>query len=96
MKTMISAPARKLVMILQSVGNPDYAQYAPVSEPKPVKGATLAAMVKAAEDYRAENDLGGGNWVDPEIRENGKPIATISYNGRVWAMDGTEITALKG
>lgn len=75
---------KKYVMILQSVGNPDFSQYAPVSNPTAVKGSTLRAMVKAAEDYREEWNLGGGNWVDPEVRLNGKPVAWISYNGRVW------------
>ncbi len=72
------------VMILQSVGTPDGGQYAPVSEPKAVKGETLQAMVQAAEDYRGKWNLGGGNWIKPEVRLYGKPVAWISYNGCVW------------
>jgi hypothetical protein len=71
-------------MMLRSVGNPDLGQYAPVSEPTAVKGKTLRAMVQAAEEYRDEWNLGGGNWIKPEVRLDGKPVAWISYNGRVW------------
>lgn len=92
MDTKTSAAPRKFVMTLKSCGNPDYGQYAPISNPQSAKGATLTAMVKAAEDYREFWNLGGGNWIDPVIKENGKAVATVSYNGRVWAMDGTEIT----
>ena len=80
------------VMVLSSVGNPDLGQFAPMSEPAAVKGKTLAAMVRTAEEYRDFWDLGGGNWVDPEIRtSHGHRIGRISYNGRVWGMDGSEI-----
>jgi hypothetical protein len=73
------------VMLLRSVGNPDYGQYAPVSEPAPIKGRTLTAMAEAAREYIEFWDLGGGNWPEPEIRNtNGQPVARISYNGRLW------------
>ena len=76
------------VMILRSVGNPDFGQYAPVSEPKAVKGPTLASMIQAAEDYIEFWDIGGGNWVEPEIRDaSGKPVAVMSYNRRLWDGD---------
>jgi len=31
-----------------------------------------------------KNDLGGGNWTGGQIYKNGKEIAYVSYNGRVW------------
>lgn len=85
-------------MKLRSMGNPDFGQYAPVSEPKVVKAETLKELRKACEDYIEEWNLGGGNWVDPFVLENGKKIARFSYNGRLWSVkksavnpDGTEI-----
>ena len=73
------------VMVLRSVGNPDHAQYAPVSEPRGVKGKTIRAMVRAAQEYIDEWNLGGGNWQQTEIRTlDGKSVGWISYNGRVW------------
>ena len=82
------------VMILRSIGNPDFGQYAPVSDPAAVKGATLAAMRQAAQDYIEFWDLGGGNFVDPEVRDSkGAFVCTISYNGRLWDKSDKEILA---
>ena len=33
-----------------------------------------------------KNDLGGGNWTGGQIYKNGKEIAYVSYNGRVWEL----------
>lgn len=73
-------------MKLRSVGNPDFGQCAPVSEPKVVLVPDLKAAVAACEQYIAENDLGGGNWVDPKVVQDGKLIGYISYNGRFWTV----------
>ena len=69
---------------LRSVGNPDFGQRGPVSEPKSVRVTSIAEAVKACEEYIRENDLGGGNFVDPKVIEDGKHIGWISYNGRFW------------
>lgn len=79
------------IMLLESAGNPDFNQYAPVSEPEIVRGKTLAEMRDHAARYRDKWDLGGGNWVSPIVVRCGKPVARISYNGRVW--EGPELGA---
>jgi hypothetical protein len=71
-------------MRLRSVGNPDWDQYAPISEPKNVTGSSLAEMRKACEDYIEEWNLGGGNWVDPVVKQGSKVIGHFSYNLRFW------------
>lgn len=73
-------------MKLRSVGNPDFGQYAPVSEPKVVQVPDLKAAVDACWAYIQEWNLGGGNFVDPKVIEDGKLIGTISYNGRFWTV----------
>ncbi len=85
MTKAISKKPPTYVMLLRSVGNPDYLQYAPVSEPKAVRGKSINAMVKAAREYIEFWDLGGGNWPDTEIRTlDGQSVAFVSYNGRLW------------
>lgn len=86
MKGAMSKPkARTYVVILKSVGNPDYAQYVPISEPKAIRATSLKAIVKAAQEYIEFWDLGGGNWPETEIRDrDGKSVGFLSYNGRVW------------
>lgn len=71
---------------LRSVGNPDFGQYAPISERKTVQVATIAEAIKACLDYIAEWNLGGGNFVDPRVMEDGRHIGHISYNGRFWTV----------
>lgn len=34
--------------------------------------------------YIQRNELGGGNWTGGAIYEDGKQVAHVSYNGRVW------------
>lgn len=71
-------------IVLESMGNPDFNQYAPISDPETVTRATLKEIVAAAEDYRDKWQLGGGNWPCPAITKAGRPVAWISYNGRLW------------
>ena len=48
-------------VLLKSVGNPDLAQYAPLSTPGIAHADTLEDAAKACRDYIERNDLGGGN-----------------------------------
>lgn len=49
--------------------------------------ATLAEASRVCLAFTARNHLGGGNWSGGKIREGGKVIAHVSYNGRVWEGD---------
>jgi hypothetical protein len=71
-------------MRLKSVGNPDFGQYSPVSDPKTVDGSTLAEMREAAQAYIDEWNLGGGNWTDPVVKQGSKVVGHFSYNLRFW------------
>jgi hypothetical protein len=71
-------------MRLKSVGNPDFGQYSPVSDPKAVEGSTLAEMREAAQAYIDEWNLGGGNWTNPVVKQGSKVIGHFSYNLRFW------------
>jgi hypothetical protein len=76
---------------LRSVGNPDHRQYAPVSDPVTVFVNSLREASEECRKYQAEWDLGGGNWPNTFVLENGVKVARISYNGRVWDLAGNEI-----
>lgn len=73
-------------MTLRSVGNPDFGQYAPLSPKLKVKVATLADAKAAAQAYIDQYDLGGGNFVDPALKQDGKLIGYLSYNMRFWTV----------
>jgi hypothetical protein len=48
--------------------------------------SSLAEASAALTQWVARNGLGGGNLARDcgEVRDNGKVIARVSYNGRVW------------
>lgn len=53
----------------------------------------LGAASKACREYIDEHGLGSGNWSGGDVRdtESKKVIARVSYNGRVWDLDGKEV-----
>jgi hypothetical protein len=42
-------------------------------------------------EFIVRNDLGGGNWIGGKVFDGKKHVANISFNGRVWGLDGIEI-----
>ena len=41
--------------------------------------------------YIERNGLGGGNWTGGSIERDGKKVAKVSYNGRIWDIEGKPI-----
>lgn len=64
----------------------------PVDGRKKVAIATLREAAEECRRYIDRNDLGGGNWTGGQVFKGREQVARVSYNGRVWAMDGSEIT----
>jgi hypothetical protein len=90
-KKLKTAEARYTV-VLDNCGNPDRGQdpsrRLPGTARKLVPAKDFAAASKACRDYIEENDLGGGNGTGGEIRENGKVVGKVGYNGTVWPPSG--------
>lgn len=73
-------------------GNPDYGQN-PNKPPygvrvKTIKASTFAELLEKVREWQSDNDIGGGNWMNPALMRNGSLIGFMSYNGRVWATEG--------
>lgn len=88
-----------MIVTLKHAKNPDIAGgywQEPVDPPKAqkVEVASLAEASQACRAYIERNGLGGGNWTGGNVTDNGKTIARVSYNGRVWAPDGTELAPM--
>ena len=86
-------------VLLANSGNPDFRQDS--KRPLPgtrsgywVEVADIEAASKVCRDYIAENDLGGGNWPNAEVRDcaTDEVIGHISYNGRFWEVEPTSLT----
>lgn len=84
---------KMMTVKLSSCGNPDHGQNPNDSlSPKvSIEVATLKGASLVCLKYIARWNLGGGNWAGGQIYKDGKQVARVSYNGRVWDMNDEEI-----
>lgn len=80
---------------LKHAKNPDipggYWEGAPTERSAFVAAATLPEAARLCRAYIERNGLGGGNWIGGKVYQGRTQVARVSFNGRIWAMDGTEI-----
>lgn len=79
---------RSLQINLSAAVNPDDYQRGSVRPAITEHLVPISSFLEArqvARKFIEDNDLGGGNWDGGQIYENGKQIAYVSYNGRVWS-----------
>ena len=85
---------------LEAVPNRDFDQSSHegnVRVPKLKKSAkSVAEAVSIAKKFIQDNDLGGSNFLPAKLYKNGKQIGFISYNGRVWNNDQSEMKYADG
>jgi hypothetical protein len=76
----------QMLVFCNSVGNPTYRQYTPISEPEFYAVSSFEEASAVCEAYIAKWDLGGGNWLGGGdiYGKDAIAIAEVSYNGRVW------------
>lgn len=79
---------------LSHTANPDIAG-GYWSEKRPsrmeVNVETIDQASKLCCEFIATNDLGSGNWTGGQVFVGHDQVAHISYNGRVWAMEGGSV-----
>ena len=85
----------KFLVKLSGHGNIDYGQnpYEEVCAGMVAYCHDLNECSRACREFINENDLGGGQWTGGDIyrADDQVVVARVSYNGRVWALDGSEI-----
>ncbi len=69
---------------LSSVGNPDYNQYAPISDPVLKSAESLREVRDLCLAYIEDCNLGGGNWPGGIFGSGRLVLGHVSYNGRLW------------
>ena len=52
---------------------------------------SYAEASKVSQDYIRRNHLGAGNWTGGKIYQGRTKVGHVSYNGRVWDIEGNEI-----
>mgnify|MGYP003150001106 CR=1 FL=1 len=65
-------------------GNPDFNQYAPVSDPEWFEASSLDELRARLRGYMEFWDVGGGNWNSPVVYQGKKKLGYLSYNLRLW------------
>ncbi len=73
-------------VILDSRGNPDFGEN-PRHNMSPKQIVPVGSFDEASSicmAYIKKHNLGGGNWTGGQVTKDGKEVAYISYNGRVW------------
>ena len=69
---------------LTTRGNPDFQQYAPITDPETLTADTLPELRDKIKEWKSDWTVGGGNWMMPLVRKDGAPVGYMSYNGRLW------------
>jgi hypothetical protein len=85
---LLTEKVNGLTVRLASAGNIDHGQ----NPMEPIWGVpngsrrveTLAEASKACRDYIDEHGLGGGSFTGGAVFWQGRQVARVSYNGRVW------------
>ncbi len=90
-----------LCVVLSHAANPDvsapgvtsgyWADPVNSGEPMRIEVANLQDASTACRLYIERNSLGGGNWTGGQVLLGDAPIASVSYNGRVWDLAGEEV-----
>ena len=70
-------------------GNPDYGQN-PNKPPygvrvKTIKAKTYAELLDKVREWQSDNDIGGGNWMNPALMRDSEIVGYMSYNGKIWS-----------
>lgn len=88
--------AGQMLLACKSVGNPDFGQYAPLSDAEYFIIDNFEQAGGICRAYIEMWDLGGGNFPSaPIYNQNAELVAEVSYNGRVWNMSTEERTEIK-
>ena len=69
---------------LTTRGNPDFQQYAPITDPETLTADTLPELRDKIKEWKSYWTVGGGNWMMPLVKKGDLPVGYMSYNGRLW------------
>ena len=65
-------------------GNPDRNQ-GDWEEKHVISAPTIKELRADVLKFQGENDIGGGNWGEATLSQDGNLVGYMSYNGRVWS-----------
>ena len=71
---------------METVGNPDRNQYAPITLPEDFWGYSIKELRDKIGVWQDHHMVGFSNWEDPTVYKNGEAIGYFSYNLRLWEL----------
>lgn len=78
-------------VLIHAVPNPDFgpgSYEGQVEVPRRwVRVRSLDEARNRVQSFITEFKLGAGNWIGGQIRQSGRFVAHVSYNGRIWRTD---------
>jgi len=85
-----------LTVTLSHASNPDIAGgywLEPIDAKKKqiIPVSSFGDASEKCQEFIERNNLGGGNWTGGKVFDGKKHVANISFNGRVWGLDGIEV-----
>jgi len=78
---------------LTTRGNPDFQQYAPITNPETLTADTLPELRDKIKEWKSDWNVGMGNWMMPLVRKDDAPVGYMSYSGRLWNQEAMDETA---
>ena len=91
---------KDLSVELSAKPNPDFDRYSHEGsieiKPKKVKVKSIEEAVSKVRSFINDKDLGAGNFTGGALYDGNTKIGRISYNGRVWDIDGNQMFAKGG
>jgi hypothetical protein len=66
-------------------GNPDRCQSEFWEERINISAPTMKELREKVLKFQYDNDIGGGNWGEATLHQDGNLVGFVSYNLRVWA-----------
>jgi len=72
---------------LTTMGNPDFNQYAPITDPENLIAESLDELRDSLVEWQDYNMVGFGNWTEPTVYHKDEPVGYLSYNLKLWKLE---------
>jgi len=73
----------KWTTVLTTSGNPDFAQYAPITDPEMISVDSYDELLERIKQWRSFWMVGMGNWMEPTVLRDGQPLGFLTMNNRL-------------
>ena len=73
----------KWTTVLITSGNPDFQQYAPITDPEIIEVDSYDQLINRIQEWKNFWQVGGGNWMEPTVLRDEQPLGFLTYNNKL-------------